>query len=481
MNRLLKHQNTNYSSDTADNIRTQERIDIPDLRLRLKGRMILPDDADYDEARTIFYNGFDRRPELIVRVADATDVSRVVLLARQTGLELAIRSGGHSIAGHSLTDGGIVLDLRDMRQLIIDPENRTAWAQTGLTVGEYTNAAGKYGLATGFGDSGLVGIGGITLGGGIGFLTRKYGLTIDDLLAAEIVTADGQILNVDSETHPDLFWAIRGGGGNFGVATWFKFRLHKVDEVVGGMLVLPATPELLRDFVAEAEAASEDLSTIVNVMAALPMPIIPSEYHGQLIIMAMMVHAGEVDDGQRAIKPFRALATPIVDTVRPINYPEIYPPDDDYRPLIVDHTFFMDEFNATKAEVIFGYLQNSTTQSAVAHIRILGGAMARVPVESTAFAHRQRRILMNAAAIYEHPDEAAGHEAWVTDFATALRQGDVGGYVNFMGEDGTERIREAYPGMTWERLRAIKSRYDPTNLFRLNHNIPPRKEQYNDG
>src|SRR3990172_2240092 len=215
------------------------------LRAVLKGRVIAPDDAGYDEARTIFYGGIDRRPALIVRTADSTDVGHVISLARETGLELAVRSGGHSNAGHSTTDGGIVLDLRDMKALAIDVDGRTAWAETGLTAGEYTAAAGAYGLATGFGDTGSVGIGGITLGGGVGYLVRKHGLTIDDLLAAEVVTADGQLLRANSESHPDLFWAIRGGGGNFGVATRFQFRLHDVYTIRGGMLILPATPDVI--------------------------------------------------------------------------------------------------------------------------------------------------------------------------------------------------------------------------------------------
>ena len=211
-------------------------VPISQLRAQVTGRVVAPDDPLYDQARAIFYGGFDRRPEVIVQAADRTDVARVIALARDTGLELAIRSGGHSTAGHCVSDGGIVLDLSDMRDLQIDVEGRTAWAEPGLTAGEYTTAAGAHGLATGFGDTGSVGIGGLTLGGGVGYLVRKYGLTIDDLLAAEIVTADGQLLRVDAETHPDLFWAIRGGGGNFGVATRFKFRLHELDSVVGGML-----------------------------------------------------------------------------------------------------------------------------------------------------------------------------------------------------------------------------------------------------
>src|SRR5918993_1495822 len=381
-------------------------VSIPELRAVLNGRVISPEDAAYDTVRAVFYGARSRRPALIVRVADATDVSHVVSLARERGLELAVRSGGHSLAGHSTTDGGIVLDLSEMKGLEIDLPRRTAWAETGLTAGEYTAAAGAPRPATG--------IGGITLGGGVGFLVRKYGLTIDDLLAAEIVTAEGELLYVDAESHPDLFWAIRGGGGNFGVATRFKFRLHEVDTIVGGMLILPATSEVISSFVAEAEAAPDELSTIANVMVAPPMPFLPAEAHGRLVIMALLCYAGEVDEGERAIAPF-----------------------------------------------------------AVAQIRVLGGAMTRVSADATAFTHRERGIMVALGAVYERPEETAIHEEWVGKFAAALRQGDGGVYVNFLGDEGEARIREAYPGATFERLAEIKGRYDSTNLFRLNQNIPP--------
>jgi len=456
---------------------TQEGISIPQLRAVLNGRVIAPDDPGYDQARTVFIGGIDRRPAVIVRPADAADVSLIVSLARETGLELAIRSGGHSGAGHSVSDGGFVLDLRDMRALHIDAERRTAWAETGLTAGEYTTATGAYNLATGFGDTGSVGIGGITLGGGVGYLVRKHGLTIDDLLAAEIVTADGQLLRVDAETHPDLFWAIRGGGGNFGVATRFQFRLHEVNTIVGGMLILPATPDVIAAFIAEAEAAPDELSTIANVMPAPPMPFLPAEYHGQLIVMALMVYAGAIEAGQLVIAPFRALATPIADMVRPMPYPEIYPPDEgDYHPTAVARTMFVDRIDHGAAETIVQYLQASDAAVRVAQLRVLGGAMARVPAEATAFAHRQSRIMINLAAFYDGPEDQAVRENWVADFAAVLRQGDAGAYVNFLGDEGEARVRDAYPGPTWDRLAAIKGRYDPTNLFRLNQNIPPAIE-----
>ena len=446
---------------------------------RVRGQLLRPEDDGYDEARTVFYGGFDRRPELIARVKDATDISRVIALARESRLELAVKSGGHSIAGHSTIDGGIVLDLSEMKNLEIDVEGRTAWAQTGLTAGEYTAATAAHGLATGFGDTGSVGIGGITLGGGVGYLVRKHGLTIDDLLAAEVVTADGELLRVDAESHPDLFWAIRGGGGNFGVATRFQFRLHEVDEILGGMLILPATPEVIASFVTEAEAAPEELSTIANVMTAPPMPFLPAEAHGQLVIMAMLVYAGEeVKVGQRAVAPFRALAEPIVDMLKPMPYPEIYPPEeDDFHPTAVARTMFIDTIDRDVSQTILEHLRASDAPMRVAQIRVLGGAMARVPAEATAFAHRSSRIMVNVAAFYEGTEDRAMREAWVNHFAAALRQGEGGAYVGFLGEEGEERVREAYPESTWDRLAEIKRRYDSTNLFRHNQNIPPAIEQ----
>jgi len=449
-------------------------ISIPKLRAAFDGRVIAPGDPGYDQARALFVGGLDLRPAVIIRPADADEVAQVVALARDTGMELAVRSGGHSGIGYGSSDGGIVLDLAAMRALEIDAERRTAWAQTGLTAAEYTTAAGAHGLATGFGDTGSVGLGGITLGGGVGFLVRKHGLTIDNLLAAEVVTADGQILRADAETNPDLFWALRGGGGNFGVATRFQYRLHPVGTVTGGMLILPATPEVVAGFVAEAAAAPEELSAIANVMVAPPLPFLPAEAHGRLVVLALIVHAGAVEDGERALAPFRRLATPIADLLRPMPYPEIYPPEDpDYHPTAVGRTMFLDTVDHDVAATIIEYLQASDAPLRVAQLRVLGGAMARVPVEATAFAHRHSRIMANLAAFYQGPEDRAVREAWVGDFAAALRQRDTGAYVGFVDDEDPDHLRQAYPDATWDRLAAVKRRYDPTNLFRRNHNIPP--------
>ena len=439
----------------------------------LRGRIIMPTDPDYDAARRVAAD-VDRRPAAIVRVAGAGDVASVVTFAREAGLPLAVRCGGHSTAGHGVVDDGVVIDLREMHGLEIDVPGRTAWAESGLTAGEYTAALGAHGLATGFGDTGSVGIGGITTGGGIGYLVRAHGLTIDSLLAAEIVTADGELLRVDAESHPDLFWAIRGGGGNFGVVTRFQFRLHEVGTIVGGMLILPATAETVAGFIAAAEAAPEALSTIANVMTCPPMPFVPEEHHGRIVILAMLCHSGTIEDGEAAMAPFRALATPIADMVHPMPYPEMYPPEDpDVHVTAAVRGLYMDHVDRSVAQTIVERLEASDAAMRVVQLRVLGGASARVPAEATAYAHRQSRILATVVATYDGPDERIRREAWVADLAAALHQGDDGMYVNFLADEGEARVRAAYPGATWERLRAVKARYDPTNLFRGNQNIPP--------
>jgi FAD/FMN-containing dehydrogenase len=448
-------------------------ISIPRLRDSFDGRVTAPDDAGYDQARKVFYGKYDRRPAAIVRPADAAEVAQVVTLAADSGLELAVRSGGHSLAGHSVSEGGIVLDLSEMTALDLDLEGRAAWAQTGLTAGAYTTAVGGHGLATGFGDTASVGIGGLTLGGGVGFLVRRHGLTIDNLLAAEVVTADGRVLQVDAETHPDLFWAIRGGGGNFGVATRFRYRLHELPSIVGGMLLLPGSAEVIEALVATAEAAPEELSLIANVMVAPPMPFLPPAAHGQLVVMTLLCYAGDAEAGERALAPFRALADPINNTVQPMPYAGLFEPADDME--VVEESarsLFMDGVDSRAATAIVEQLRATTAPMAVAQLRVLGGAMARVPAEATAFAHRDRRVMAGVGCVYQDAGERPTHEAWADGFAAALRGGP-GVYVNFLSNEGPGRVREAYPGRTWDRLVEVKRRYDPGNLFRLNQNIPP--------
>jgi FAD/FMN-containing dehydrogenase len=456
------------------NTAQQSRLSIQQLRAELAGPVLGPGDAGYDEARRVFLPSVDRRPAAVVRPADAGEVAYVVSLARDTGLELAVRGGGHSNAGHGTSEGGIVLDLAGLGALEIDADAHIAHAAGGLTSGAVTGAAAPHGLAVGFGDTPSVGIGGLTLGGGAGYLVRKHGLTIDHLLGAEVVTADGSVLEVDADSRPDLFWAIRGGGGNFGVVTRFDYRLHPVDVVTGGMLAFRATPETLAGLVAEAEAAPEELSLIANILLAPPLPFVPPELLGKPLLLVQLVHAGPLDEGVRAVAPLRALAPAVADFVRPMPFTEVFTAEaQDAPPRAVVRTFFSDSFDEGTAGELLDRLRASTAQVAAAQIRVLGGAVARVPAEATAFAHRQRRMMINVAAVYGSPAEDGVHRRWAEDAAAALRQGADAAYVNFLGDEGAERVRAAYPGPTWDRLADVKRRYDPENVFRRNQNVPP--------
>jgi FAD/FMN-containing dehydrogenase len=364
-----------------------------------------------------------------------------------------------------------------MKGLEINVDERFAWAEMGLTAGEYTAKTAEYGLATGFGDTASVGLGGLTTGGGIGYLVRKYGLTIDNVLAARVVTADGGVRLVDAETNPNLFWAIRGGGGNFGVVTHFKYRLHDVDTIIGGLLILLATPENIAAFATEAAAAPDELSTIVSIMPAPPLPFIPAEYHGQFVMMATMVYSGDLEEGLRVVAPFRKLATPIVDQIGPMPYHQIYRTLDPADPFLFTlRSKFIDTVDVRTAQTILDQLHASTAAIPIAEFRVLGGAMARVPADATAFAHRSSRIMASFIVPYKDRDETEIHTAWAIGAVAALDQGKGSVYVNFVGEEGEARLHDAYPQTTWDRLRAIKATYDPTNVFRRNHNIAPKAE-----
>ena len=448
---------------------------IPELRAALRGEVVAPGDPDYDSARLVVNAAVDRRPALIIRAADSADVALAVSLARTEGLELAIRGGGHSFAGHGTTDGGLVLDMSRMRALHVDPQRRIAWAQAGLTAGQYTAETARHRLTTGFGDTGSVGIAGLTLGGGIGWLVRKHGLTIDDLLAVELVTADGEHLDVDDERHPDLFWALRGGGGNFGVVTRLKYRLHEIDTILGGLLVLPASAGTLESFIAAAEAAPDELSTIAILARLPPLPFVDAHHHGQLALMVRVAYAGDPERGQQALAPLRALATPLADAIAPMPYQQMYPAEgpDPARARMATRSMFLDELDPRAAARIHDRMHAQPSPTAAVQIRVLGGAMARVPADASAFAHRDRSMMVTFVANHQDVDQAASHEVWVADSLAALSPPADGVHVSFLGAEGTARIHDAYPGQTYERLAAIKRRYDSANLFRVNQNIAP--------
>ncbi|MBI5531008.1 MAG: FAD-binding oxidoreductase [Candidatus Doudnabacteria bacterium] len=439
----------------------------------LKGKIIFPDDVEYNKARQVFPGELDRKPACIVRVTDAEDIKKIIIFAKENNLEVCVRSGGHSATGACVVNGAVVIDLRDMKRMEVNTTEQTAWIESGMTAGEVTTELDKHNFVLGFGDAGSVGVGGITLGGGVGFLVRKFGLTIDNLLAAEIITADGQTLLADSKTNPDLFWAIRGGGGNFGIATKFKFQLHKLENCYGGMLFLPATPEVIWKAVDIAKKAPEELSVIYNIMPMPPMPFIPAQHHGKLCVMALAVYAGSPTEGEKALSPLRALAAPLADMLKPMRYKDIYFPENpDYHPKAVSKNLHLDNIDEELAEKIVAHLNSLNAQMKVLQLRVLGGAMARVGSFNTAYAHRSSAIMANVASFYETEQEKQERKVWADEFLKLLDQGDKAVYANFLGQyDDKERIKEAYPGKTWDRLLEIKKKYDPTNFFHNNANI----------
>lgn len=444
------------------------------LASRITGKVIPPSHAGYDAYRAVAHSNFDYRPLLVVRVASAPDVADVLDFARTNKLPIAVRSGGHSTCGHSGCDGGVVIDLRDLNALLIDHASMTAWAGSGLTSGEVTTALEKHQLIVGFGDSASVGIGGLTLGGGIGYLVRKHGLTIDSVLAAEVVTANGDILTADETQNTELFWALRGGGGNFGVVTRFKYRLHALPEFTGGPMIMPATAETLSGLVTAAQAAPEELSTILLTMPAPPLPFLPPEIIGKTVIIAMMAYAGPADQAQAALAPFRALATPIADLVRPAPYSSMYLPDNPNIKMTVSvRTLFMDKLDVTEAEKILELLDHSDAPMRMAQIRVMGGAAGRVSNDATAFAHRGWPIMTAFLAMDGTAAAALRHDRWASTCVAAFPQPADSAYVNFLGIGEPERLSAAYPQQTWNRLRQIKRQYDPENIFRLNQNIQP--------
>jgi FAD/FMN-containing dehydrogenase len=445
------------------------------FRQRVRGSVISSGDAAYDEARRIWNTRYDRRPALVVRPADTNDIVRTVGLAAETALPLAVRSGGHSPAGHGSGDGALVLDLSAMRELSIDAVSGVAWAGPGLTAGEYTAAAHERGLATPFGDTGSVGLGGLTLGGGIGYLVRKHGMTIDNLLSIDVITADGRTLTASADEEPELFWAMRGGGGNFGVATRFEYRLHPLAMVYGGVLVLPATREVVRAFLPVVASAPDELTTIGAVFHAPPMPFLPPETHGKLVFGVIVCYAGDPARGERAVAPLRALATPLADTLGPMPYPALFAftaEAGNPGPSMV-RAMFLRDFSDGEVDAVLEHMHRATSPAAMAQIRVLGGAMARVGDGETAFAQRAQPIMFTIITPFVPPAPAEAHTAWTEGLASALRPRATGAFASFLEEEGPDGVRGAYPPETYSRLAALKRRYDPANLFRLNQNIPP--------
>ena len=459
-----------------------EQEPLRNLRLRLRGELIEPDQNAYDAVRTVHWGSVDRRPALIVRAEDEVDVIAAVEYARETGTPLAVRSGGHGFAGHGMVDRGIVVDLSGMKAMRIDPVRRTARVQPGVTWREYAEQAQVYGLATTSGDVGSVGVGGLTVGGGIGWMVRKYGLTIDHLLAIDIVTADGRLLRASAEEHSALFWAVRGGGGNFGIITSLEFQLKPAGTILGGGVFYPATEaaRIIRTAAEYAAQAPDELTVMVMVMHAPALPFIPAEQVGELVVLVALCYVGDLAEGERVIEPLRTLATPIVEMLGPMPYPGMFGLTDDLalpgRRLAV-RSMYLEGLNDEAVETIVTHSGQASAPFAMAQLRVLGGAMARVPAGETAFGHRDKPFMLSAIAEWDDPAEDEWQHAWASRFFAAMRPHAAGVYVNFLQDEGDERIRQAYQPMIYERLAAVKAQYDPTNLFRLNQNIRPSQQR----
>ncbi len=448
-----------------------------------RGELLLPTSRGYDTARRIWNGAIDRRPVYIARCAGTADVAAAVRFARDRNLEIAVRGGGHNVAGTAVCDEGIVIDLSAMRAVSVDPIERTARVQGGALWGDVDHETQAHGLATTGGIVGHTGVAGLSLGGGIGWLMRKHGLTVDNLVEAEVVTAEGEIIRATADDHPDLFWALRGGGGNFGVVTSFRFALHAVGPtVVAGPVFWAAedTANVLRyyrDFVADAP---DELGNVVRLGTIPPLPVIDEDLHFRPAIAVASCYAGSVEDGERAVRPLRQFGTPLVDLVGPTRYVDHQSVLDD----TVPHGwhYYWKAANLTGLsdqviDVVAAHAYAATSPRSYAAMFHMGGAVARAPRDATAYAGRdtEHNIIVDAAWLPTEDDTVrAAETAWARGFIAALEPYRAGVYVNFLdSDDDASRVHEAYGDDTYRRLAEVKATYDPENVFRNNKNIQP--------
>lgn len=447
------------------------------LQTRLRGRLIRPSDPDYETARRVWNALVDRRPGLIARCAGVADVIACVQFAREHELLVAVRGGGHSVAGHGVCDGGLVIDLSALRAVRVDPAGRTARVQGGALWGDVDHATAAFGLATTGGQISTTGVGGLTLGGGVGWLMREHGLTVDNLLSVDVVLADGRLVTADAERQPDLFWGLRGGGGNFGVATCFEFCLHPLAGILGGVVVHPAEAagELLRFFREYVRQIPDRLTLMVLLLSAPGQPFLPPELHGRPIAAFGACYAGPLDEGERVLRPLRAFGRPLADLVRPMAYTSLQRMfDQGSRAGVMNYwkSPYLAELSDAAIEAIVSYAARMTSPLSQVLLTHMEGAVKRAPLESTAFSHRSAPFYLEILAKWTEGD-AERHVAWAQEFAHAMEPFASGGYVNFMVDDGTSHLHQAYSAETLARLAELKRRYDPDNRFRVNHNIRP--------
>ncbi len=449
------------------------------LRESVRGEVIAPQDESYDEARKVFNAMIDRRPAVVVRCTGTDDVVAAVNFARENGLDLAVRGGGHSVPGFGTADDAVVIDLSGMRDVQVDPARRTARAQGGATWGVFNDATHAHGLATTGGVVSTTGVGGLTLGGGIGYLARGVGLSCDNLVAAEVVTADGRALSASEGENEDLFWAIRGGGGNFGVVTAFEFRLHPVAEVYGGPMFFAASDagavlRAYREFIADAP---EEFGGFPAWQIAPPLPFIPEERHGETMLAFIACWAGAIEDGERALEPIHEWAPVVAEHVGAMPYPALNSAFDAlYPPGGLQHYWkanFVKELTDDAIEAHLEHGPKVPVVNSTVHIYPINGACTRVASDATAFAYRDATFATVIAGMWPDPADNDANIAWVRDYYDATAPlSEEGGYVNFMSGDDQERIKANYGG-NYDRLVDVKRKYDPDNLFHLNQNIRP--------
>ncbi|MFI2645802.1 FAD-binding oxidoreductase [Streptomyces sp. NPDC018610] len=450
-----------------------------ELEAGLRGALVRPGDPSYDRARAVWNAAHDKHPALVVRCAGTADVLRAVEFARSQDLLVAVRGGAHSIAGFSTCDDGIVIDLSAMKGAYVDPERRRVVAQAGLTWGDLDHETQAFGLAVPGGLISTTGVAGFTLGGGVGWLTRRHGLTSDNLTAAQMVTADGRVVRADAHEHAELFWALRGGGGNFGVVTSFEYEAHPVGpQVLAGLVVYPLAEA--RQVVTRWREASahmpDELTTLVVLTTAPPLPFLPEEVHGTRVVVLAGMYAGPPSAGETAVAPLRRLGTPLADVMGPMPYTGAQSMLD---PLWTAgaHNYFTSAFIEPSDDAIDALLRRhltTPTPFSELHLHHLGGAFARVPAGSTAFSRREAGVLCNVIARSPTAAGFDGHVAWARDTRREIaRHGHGGLYVNFTGDGGEDKVRAAYPDAVHRRLVGVKDVYDPTNMFRLNQNIRP--------
>jgi FAD/FMN-containing dehydrogenase len=446
-----------------------------------RGELLLSTSAGYDAARRIWNGAIDRHPACIARCTGVSDVVAAVRFARERDLLVAVRSGGHGVGGHAVCDGGLVIDLSAMKGIRVDPSSRTATAQAGVLWGELDRETQLHGLATVGGIVTHTGIAGLTLGGGIGWLMRRYGATVDNLLSVDLVTADGELVTANAEENPDLFWGVRGGGGNFGIVTSFEYRLHPVGPIVlAGPVFHPLEDahELLRFYREFAAAAPDELTTIFELSVAQPLPFLPAEVHGKPIAWVGACYAGPPHEGVEVVRPLKEFGNPLADLLEPKPYLALQSSFDPFVPHGWHRYWKSIELPALTDDAIETLVEHASAQTSPKSYCIvfqLGGALARVGEDETAFSQRAAAYNVNINAVWTEDDpDAERHIAWAQDYFDEMRpHAGTRVYVNFLGEEGGNRVRQAYGARNYERLVELKRAYDPTNVFRLNQNIEP--------